>query len=139
MQDLPFWLDDELWLIELDGDLVAGDDVVVANRARLLEPVSSWSHDAARDFARTCSLRARELATRAVREASPHAHAIDTVAGTCEIHANASPEEPAYVSWAAFTGFGLRMIGDLLEGDAGAGEARVQADWLAQRLELSRA
>lgn len=138
LQDLPFWLDDELWLIELDGDVVQEDGVVVANRARLLEHVSAWSHDAAREFARSCSLRARELATQATRDASPRAHAIDTIAATCEIHANASPAEPAYMSWVAFTGYGLRMIGDLREGDGGAGEGRVQADWLAQRVELSR-
>ena len=43
---LPYWIADELWRIELDGDVVEAEGVVVARRGRLTEHVSGWNADA---------------------------------------------------------------------------------------------
>ena len=33
--DLPYWLDDELWVVELDGEIAEQERMVVAERGRL--------------------------------------------------------------------------------------------------------
>ena len=60
--DLPFWVDDELWRIELDGETFARRTQVEAQRGRLLERVGGWDP---RAFADVCAQRAREYAARA--------------------------------------------------------------------------
>jgi hypothetical protein len=58
---LPQWLGDELWRIELDGEVLEADAAVVASRGRLLGPVAAWDAEAQRAFAVDCRDRAREL------------------------------------------------------------------------------
>lgn len=136
LDDLPYWLDDELWQIELGGEVISGHDTVVAPRARLLAPIRAWSNVVAHDFGRACADRAHQLAVESERARSPHALAVADAAATCREHAEVRPTEPAFVTWMAFTGFGLRRIGDLCEGDDGRAAARRQAAWLADRLGL---
>lgn len=64
--DLPFWLDVELWRIELDGPVVEAHHKVIAGRGRLIERVVGWDETAARDFSSACAERATELAGDAV-------------------------------------------------------------------------
>jgi hypothetical protein len=59
---LPRWLDEELWRIELDGDVIEEHDSLVASRGRLLSRVERWDAEAARAFAEACAWRAREHA-----------------------------------------------------------------------------
>jgi hypothetical protein len=40
---LAYWLHEELWRVELDGDSIPGLDCLIVPRARLLEKVSAWS------------------------------------------------------------------------------------------------
>lgn len=61
------WIDDELWTIELAGDVVVRETMVVAERGRLCERVTAWDADAARAFADSCAWRARDFAIRALR------------------------------------------------------------------------
>jgi hypothetical protein len=68
-RDLPFWLDDELWVIELEGEVFAQDTKVVAGGGRLVSQVSGWTGEAALDFASACTLRSRDHALRTVRAA----------------------------------------------------------------------
>jgi hypothetical protein len=42
-EHLAYWLHEELWRVELDGEAAAGRDCVVAGRGRLLEKVHAWS------------------------------------------------------------------------------------------------
>jgi len=67
--DLPWWLQDELWEVELDGDVRAGRHKVMASRARLLRPVDGWDATCARRFADACALRARDHAAAALERA----------------------------------------------------------------------
>jgi hypothetical protein len=58
--DLPHWLDDELWHLELDGLVLEEERMLVASRGRLLEPVSGWNEGTFRDLIAACVARARD-------------------------------------------------------------------------------
>jgi len=60
--DLPYWIDAQLWRIELDGDIVEGTRKVVAERGRLVDRVEAWDTDAKHGFGRACATRADALA-----------------------------------------------------------------------------
>jgi hypothetical protein len=57
--DLPFWLCDELWEVELGGDVVRAGQKLVAPRGRLVRPVDGWNggRRAAEAFARRAAER----------------------------------------------------------------------------------
>jgi hypothetical protein len=65
--DLVNWLDDELWLVELDGYLEA-EGLLVARRGRLLDRVEAWDGKAADGFAHACVLSARDHASAALED-----------------------------------------------------------------------
>lgn len=60
--DLAFWLNEELWEIELDGDVVEADTKVIAPRGRLRRPVSGWAAGVARELVEVTAFRARDTA-----------------------------------------------------------------------------
>ena len=62
--NLAGWIDDELWLIELDGDQETHDDVVVAQRARLVRRVEGWDQQAMHEFTERTIWRLRDLIVR---------------------------------------------------------------------------
>ncbi|MDQ6616406.1 MAG: zf-HC2 domain-containing protein [Actinomycetota bacterium] len=64
---LPFWLDDELWVIELDRVEHADEKKVVARAGCLVRQVEAWTPAAARTLARACALRARWHTAEALR------------------------------------------------------------------------
>ncbi len=53
--DLLGWLHEELWLVEWDGESIAGDDKRVVKRARLVVRVDAWDDRSARLFAVDCA------------------------------------------------------------------------------------
>ena len=63
VEDLPHWLGQELWLMELDGETLATPDAIVGRRARLVERIGAWSGGVAKDFGYSCAGRAIALAT----------------------------------------------------------------------------
>ncbi len=73
--DLLDWLDDELWEIELDGAVVEGDSMIVAERGRLVARVEAWDEDAASAFSDDCAWRARTFAVRALRRSGAQVEA----------------------------------------------------------------
>jgi hypothetical protein len=64
-QDLPFWLNDELWEIELNGEVVEERQGLIAEHGRLLRRYEDWP-PAAVELARGCSRNARDTAVRAL-------------------------------------------------------------------------
>lgn len=48
------WLDDELWEIELDGDVLEADGELIASGGRLIGRLEAWNEEAARAFADNC-------------------------------------------------------------------------------------
>jgi hypothetical protein len=63
--DLPHWLGQELWLMELDGEILTAPDAIVGRRARLVERIGAWSGGVAQEFADSCARRATALAASA--------------------------------------------------------------------------
>ena len=67
--DLPYWIDDELWVIELRGEVATHDRMIVAEEGRLLTKIDDWNRETATSFAETCALRARTTAVETLRRA----------------------------------------------------------------------
>ncbi len=57
VSDVPYWIDEELWQIELGGNIVEDDVKLVADRGRLIEQVSAWQDSTWRAFADHCLQR----------------------------------------------------------------------------------
>jgi hypothetical protein len=119
--DLPFWLQEELWLVELRGEIVRGRHKVVGAGGRLLGRIAAWDDEARADFAAACARRGRELAASRP-EASGHVADVEgamanaraaAIASLCARTAEAMDGRPGY--------------------DA---ERAAQAAWLAERLGL---
>jgi hypothetical protein len=62
VEDLPWWLDEELWEVELDGVGAAGRHKLSARRGRLVRRIEGWDADAAREFSEACAWRAHRRA-----------------------------------------------------------------------------
>ena len=163
-QDLPEWLDAELWTVELDGDVGVQCGKLVADRGRLLERVDRWDEATAIELAAACAYRARDAAI-AVLGPGPQAEALAAAGGPAELletaramddlagdgaratayagdaarHVVAAQAEPATATGhAATAAFIAAHAAALAAGDAGAAgaERAWQARWLAERLAL---
>jgi hypothetical protein len=65
-EHLGYWLNEELWVVELE-DVEPGDhSKVVARRGRLRERVAAWDAAALADFAHECARRARVHAAASI-------------------------------------------------------------------------
>jgi hypothetical protein len=67
VRDLAFWLDSELWRVELDDPLRDGQRQIIGSRGRLVERISRWDESSARGFAEACAWRARDRSVAALR------------------------------------------------------------------------
>ena len=122
--DLPEWLSDELWRIELEGEIARTGEILVAERGRLVSRVDGWDEAAASDFARACAERLRERAKRDGRFASYAEDAANT------IEAAADPRRTALVSFMA------RHAAAEVEPGGWQAERKWQSRLLADRLGL---
>jgi hypothetical protein len=121
--DLPYWLQDELWEVELRGPVVRGRHKLVAPSGRLLRRVEAWDTAARAAFADACLARAGELVRR-----QPEADGY---------LADLERFQP-HVGPAAIASLAARAA-EAVEGRAGyEAERAAQADWLAGRLGLER-
>ena len=66
---LPYWLNDELWVVELAGDLRSNARKLVASLGRLVAQVPGWSEQTRRTFGAACGERVRAHAVAALRRA----------------------------------------------------------------------
>src|SRR5262249_45527195 len=66
--DLPWWLDAELWEVELEGPVSTLESQLVAPAGRLLRRVAAWDTSALHDYGAACARRARELAVQVLLE-----------------------------------------------------------------------
>jgi hypothetical protein len=115
--DLPYWINAELWEIELDGS-VDETRKVVAPRGRLLRRIEAWSRTVASEFGESCVAAVDELGTMA-----------DFAADARELVAAGDVAAAAFVAArAAETAAGTSAY------DA---ERQRQAAWLVDRLELA--
>jgi hypothetical protein len=74
--DLPYWIDDELWIIELRGEVAEQDRMIVAEEGRLVTKVDGWNRETATSFAEMCAQRARGAAVEALRSAGRNDEAV---------------------------------------------------------------
>ncbi|HEX9602108.1 MAG TPA: hypothetical protein VF973_00045 [Myxococcales bacterium] len=63
--DLPYWVDVELWRVELSDPARPIRRAVQAERGRLLERIEAWGVASKRDFALECALRTARFAAEA--------------------------------------------------------------------------
>lgn len=68
-QDLPWWLAEELWEIELDGAVQPDEHKLVAPAGRLLRRVEEWTSECAQEYANACAWRVRDRAVQALTRA----------------------------------------------------------------------
>jgi hypothetical protein len=167
-QDLPYWLDDELWEVALEGEVVEGRLKVVARRGRLVRRVDGWNDETRAAFARMCLLRVAQHAADELRDAGLEAEA-DALAAATEPDAVAAASAAATAAAAAggagsaerLAAYAEDAVGWTAElppsgiayvaahaadsrsraesADAFAAERALQAGWLDDRLGLSRA
>lgn len=121
---LPRWIDDELWLVELEEVEEEHDGVLIARRARLLERIEAWDAETSRELARSCAARVREVAEQS-RD--------PLVQGRAEmIAAIADGPDPSATALALYT---TAHTFDDVDGSYYE-ERRRQAEWLRERLQL---
>jgi hypothetical protein len=77
VDDLPFWTNDELWEVELDGALVEAGHKLVAPRGRLARRIDAWTPSAARKLADEAAARARAHADARQGDDTARAYAED--------------------------------------------------------------
>lgn len=65
-RDLPYWLERELWVLELEEPVREERYQLVASRARLVRRLTRWDAELRREYARACAHRARDLALPAL-------------------------------------------------------------------------
>jgi hypothetical protein len=126
---LPQWLGEDLWRIELDGEILETRAALVARRGRLLGRVAEWDLGARQAFGQACADRALRLT-----EASSE---VDHLLEAVPRFARLGKAGPAGY-WAAVLA-GYRESGEWAGGgydDAFTRERSLQGSWLALELGL---
>lgn len=146
--DLPYWLDEELWRIELAAPVREDRYQLAAPRGRLVARVAAWEAALASAYARACALRARDLAlprvAPALREALEAAPGLEGLVAAVAARGDGS-REAAYVADAAqnalhvgpaTTSYIAAVLASTIGGGIAAFEAERawQARWLSERL-----
>jgi hypothetical protein len=157
--DLPWWLADELWEIELDGRVQVDEHKIFAPAGRLRSRVDGWTSACAQEFADACAWRAHGRAVQALTRAG-HPSAADELAA-CATLDDAEAVARRLAAGIPDTRISLTIAGDgavraltgapptsayiaahaamRLDGAAGyAAERAWQSRWLAERLGLRR-
>ena len=68
-EDLPRWIWEDLWVVELDGEVEHAHHKLRAPRGRLVRQVTGWTATTAKAFAEACAWRARDHALEALGRA----------------------------------------------------------------------
>jgi hypothetical protein len=130
VDDLPHWLGQELWLMELDGTTLTAPDAIVAERGRLVENIDAWSHGVGKEFGEQCARRAAELSNGAPATAG---RASDAAADAAVGWVSAAAYIAAAIAGEVASG---SRAGSLYQEHFLEERAR-QASWLRDRLALT--
>ncbi len=68
-RDLPWWLSDELWEVELGGEVQVDEHKLVAPAGCLRSRIDGWTSACAQEYAEVCAWRARDRAVEALTRA----------------------------------------------------------------------
>ena len=122
--DLPIWMDEQLWEIELEGEIVEQTRKLVAARGRLLRRLEEWTPALQRDFGHGCLQRTRER-VGFLPVLSGFVVDVERLVGQGRVPLGA---------------FAAARAAELRDGPAGyEEERRLQSAWLAERLGLEHA
>jgi hypothetical protein len=80
-RDLPWWLGDDLWVVELQGTVRSEEHKIVAPAGRLHSRIDEWTADCAEEYGRACAWRARDRAVQSLTRAG-HPDAAEEI-GRC--------------------------------------------------------
>ncbi len=122
VRDLPVWIGDELWEVELDGEIVERERQVIAERGRLVRQVGEWTDEVLDGFGELCARRTRARV------------------GYVPVLSGFVGDIDRFISQRRFpiAGFAAARAAELHDGpDAYDEERAAQAAWLAQRLGLT--
>ncbi|HTI35417.1 MAG TPA: hypothetical protein VL422_17195 [Miltoncostaea sp.] len=133
--DLPFHLDDAMWVVELDGDVRREQRLSSATRGRLVTRVAAWDEACATDYAHGCELRARAFADPGGADGELMGGYLD------DLHRCVTAGLPP-VTAAGAAGYIAARVAAIAAGpgahpDGAAAERAAQARWLADRLGLA--
>jgi hypothetical protein len=124
LDDLPFWLLDELWEVELGEPVGRGRHKLVGRSGRLVGRVEAWDRATGEEFAAACLDHVRRLAAR---RPEADGHFSDLAAWSPQLRPAAAASLAARAA-------------EAVDGRAGYDRERAaQADWLADRLGLAPA
>jgi hypothetical protein len=84
--DLPWWLAEELWEVQLVEPLRELETQVAASAGRLLRRIEAWNEGTLRDYGIACAHRARALAVAAFRQEGRSEEAEALAAGQGILH-----------------------------------------------------
>lgn len=73
--DLPYWLQEELYVVDLDEPVIELERLVLARRGRLRARVTAWHRESALEFSKVCALRVRDWAADALARSGRPEHA----------------------------------------------------------------
>lgn len=123
---LAYWFDDELWSVELGGEVLDLRTVLVARRGRLLSRVEAWP-EASLPFAEDCAVQVRELSRRA-----PTNTRVEGLAAEAVEHA----ERAVVARHAVLAAYASAVAADIVEPGGFDAERRRQSRRLGQLLGL---
>jgi hypothetical protein len=127
--DLAYWLSEELWRVEYEGDVEPAGDCVLAARTRLVERVDAWSEGGADRFA----LAARDHLVELSASAPPDKRELVE-----EIIGDASKHLPKHsIALAAYcSAMGVARM-SIDSNDAYRRERAWQSEWIVRDLSLA--
>lgn len=163
VEQLPHWIEAELWQVELGQPVHDAGEVLVSMRGRLVRRVARWDATTVRDFETACGWRSRDHAVAALRSRG-HTSAASSLAGAASLEEVATRALQVAEEVEGATRHALEYTVDLIQvaghgntslvawianraaqaaevarGDTGTAEAderHWQAAWLAERLDL---
>jgi hypothetical protein len=125
--DMPWWIHDELWEIELAEPVRQVGHKLIAPRGRLVRRCHAWDREAVDGFAGACAQRAAEWAVAALAAAG------DTpVTARLSVTMADDAARRAALGHAATAAYIAAHAPEAM-----AAERRRQADWFARRLGLA--
>jgi hypothetical protein len=146
--DLAWWLDEELWRVELEQPVREGRYQVVAPRARLVSRIERWEPRTWRAFTRACALHGRDAVLSqlppALRDALKNEEDLEAMARRAREFGAASTLAALLADTAEYARQGLPALTSYVQsvlvmrlgGGVAAfeGERGWQARWIAERL-----
>lgn len=152
---LSSWLADELWIIELAGEIKKDHRKIVAERGRLVQQIEAWNRAVFAEFAQSAIFRARDRIIKLVRGSTNDeiaqmlvetqdvsdigkalagrgtgTEAAELALGYLSDAVNFWEKEPAVAAFCA--------AHTTLSEDGFWAERAYQSTWIAQRLDLAR-